>query len=119
MKKLILSGILIVFLVLFSTVAAFAASGEYEYEILEDGSARITKYRGDAVKLVIPSEFDGVPVTQIGVEAFCECNSIKNVEIPNCVTSIGGAAFNKCESLESVSFSDGVKYIGRYAFQEG
>ena len=41
-------------------------SGDYEYRILEDGTAEITKYNGSAEILDILSVIDGYTVTGIG-----------------------------------------------------
>ena len=38
-------------------------SGEWEYVLLEDGTAEIAKYKGYAEKLIIPVEIDGHVVT--------------------------------------------------------
>ena len=45
-------------------------SGDFEYELLDNGTAEITKYTGSATKLAIPSEIDGKKVTSIGDSAF-------------------------------------------------
>ncbi len=39
-------------------------SGDYEYALLEDGTAEITDYTGRDAELIIPSELDGHPVTR-------------------------------------------------------
>ena len=67
--------ILIVFLILVCFLAAGAnfsaladtarTSGDYKYIILEDSTAEITKYRGEATALEIPSTIDGYKVTSI------------------------------------------------------
>jgi len=57
-------------------------------------------------------------VTSIGVTAFFECNSLTSIEIPDSVTSIGGAAFCCCYSLTSIVIPDGVTSIGDSAFFE-
>ncbi|MBQ8293018.1 MAG: leucine-rich repeat domain-containing protein [Bacilli bacterium] len=66
--------------------------------------------------LVIPSEYEGLPVTLIGVDAFKRCNFIKSVVIPGSVNTIGGSAFSMCEALEEVTISKGVITIGEGAF---
>lgn len=41
------------------------SSGEYSYRILEDGSASIVYYKGNASHLTFPTEIDGIKVTDI------------------------------------------------------
>ena len=44
--------------------------GDYEYEVLSDGTIKILKYKGAGSILEIPSQIDGKQVTNIGQEAF-------------------------------------------------
>ena len=50
-------------------------------------------------KCIIPNS-----VTNIGINAFYGCNSLKEITIPNSVISIGNYIFSFCESLEKVVF---------------
>ena len=55
----------------------------YEFKYKEqDGKITITNYTGDGGKVVIPSEIDGKPVTEIGNGAFYGCTSLTSVVIP-------------------------------------
>ena len=53
---------------------------------------------------------------KICANAFCGCESLQSVTIPNSVTSIGYEAFSGCESLQSVTIPNSVTKIGDYAF---
>ena len=69
-----------------------------------------------AVKVVIPAEIEGLPVTSIGDEAFSECSDLESVTIPDGVTSIGDDAFFYCENLRSITIPESVTSIGNDAF---
>ncbi|MCI7769973.1 MAG: leucine-rich repeat domain-containing protein [Christensenellaceae bacterium] len=68
------------------------------------------------VDLIIPSSYNGFPVTGIDSWAFFNCDSLTSVAIPESVTSIGQQAFYGCRSLTSVTIGNGVTLIGDYAF---
>jgi hypothetical protein len=79
-----------------------ATEGDYEYTILDDGTAEISKYVGAGGDVVIPSTLGGVSVTSIGDYAFNN-DEITSVIIPNSVTIIGEWVFVNCESLTSIN----------------
>ena len=81
----------------------------------EDGIT-ITDCDQSAVKITIPREIDGKPVTSIGDSAFCNCRSLTFINIPGSVTSIGEGAFDGCESLTEITIPESVTSIGSTAF---
>ena len=89
---------------------------DYEYNLLEDGTAEITKYTGNEEVLVVPDELDGYRVTVIGDNAFYSCQTLTGVIIPDSVASIGIAAFCSCENLTWITLPDSVISIGSGAF---
>jgi hypothetical protein len=76
----------------------------------------IKKYSGNALEVDIPAYIDGIPVTEIGANAFANNTKITSVHIPNSVKVIGIGAFQNCPSLTSVSIPSSVTEIGYYAF---
>lgn len=112
-----------------SAVSEVRIDGDYEYEILKDGTVSITKYKGMNEHVDIPDKLAGKKVTAIEgkkVGAYNEflyesCfkynKKIKSVSIPDSVTKIGTAAFWQCPNLISVTIPDSVKEIGSYAFR--
>ena len=98
-------------------LSAYAAtSGDYTYEVLDDGTVEITGYTGTASSISIPGTIGGKKVTSIGEGAFWACESLASVTIPNSVTSIGKDAFVNCTSLTSVTLPNSVTSIGDEAF---
>lgn len=56
------------------------------------------------------------PLTKVGEMAFCECETLESIVLPNSVDAIGGWAFFGCVYLEDVTMSNRVKSIGDAAF---
>ena len=75
----------------------------------------MTDCKGTDTDIVIPSHHQGLPVVEIGDEAFSSA-SITSVIMPDSVTRIGTQAFNSCSKLASVTFSKNLATIGDYAF---
>ena len=65
----------------------------------------VTDYTGDAERVVIPSQYYGIAVTEIGASAFANCSSLTTVVITDNVISICENAFSGCESLVSVNYT--------------
>lgn len=62
-------------------------------------SCYVKDYKGE---IVIPATYNGLPVTDIGYEAFKDCVNITSITIPETVDSILLDAFAGCESLEKI-----------------
>ena len=77
--------------------------------IIENGV--LTKYNGDGREVTIPCG-----VSEIGENAFKDCNTLTRVVIPNGVTKIGINAFFGCSVLEEAVIPNSVKDIERGAF---
>lgn len=90
-------------------------SGDYYYELLEDGTAEIWGYWGSEADLVIPAELDGHAVTSIGDYALSGCE-MASVEIPDSITNIGPGAFAFCSNLTSIAVGEDNE---NYTVQDG
>ncbi len=117
-----------IILALATVICLFAACGKkqekltvdnFEYVVEEDGTAKITKYLGEAEvdKLEVPAAFGEATVTAIADSAFEESAAIKNVYLPINIVSIGKRAFanSKINQLHMESCND-FKEIGDEAF---
>ena len=85
------------------------------YEIRDD-YAVVTACDTNATSVVVLTEVEGKPVTEIGDCTFYGCESLESIAIPNSVTQIGYGTFVSCESLKGISIPDSVNKIGEYAF---
>jgi len=64
----------------------------------------------------IPSDINGIPVTNIGANSFEYRLDITNVIIPSGVTGIGDNAFTNCYNLSSVTMPNTLNIIGGGTF---
>ena len=81
---------------------------------VKDGE--LTGYHGDKEEVVIPSEYEGQTITEIGKEAFLSLVTLKSVTLPETLTTIGYCAFYNCVSLESIVIPNKVTTIDTGAF---
>ncbi len=90
---------------------------EYKFDFGIDGY--FIKGLGTATDndIVIPSEYEGKPVTKIEDRAFENCNSLTSIKIPDGVTEIGRNAFAGCSSLTSITIPNGVTDIEEETFK--
>lgn len=65
----------------------------------------------------IDSEYDGVPVTEIGISAFDGIAGITGVVVPESVTKVGDLAFANCVALETVEFKGSECVLGTSVFR--
>lgn len=86
-------------------------SGKEEYQVVGIGTAA-------ELDIVIPSKYNGFPVTKIADSAFKGEKNIESVKIFGNIESVGDWAFANCNSLEKVSFLGETKIIGDGCFSE-
>lgn len=87
-------------------------SSDYESYVVD----RYYEYEGQDTDVVVPSEYNGLPVTAIGDSAFARCKKLTSVTIPDSVTSIGSYAFYGCHWLTSITIPKNVVSIGTLVF---
>ncbi len=97
--------------------AATATEGDYEYTVLKDDSAVVSKYNGTETEVSIPGTLGGKSVSSIGESAFEHNRAIEKVKLPATVTSIQYLAFYDCINLKNVELSgNNLKTIEDRAF---
>lgn len=99
-RKLI--SLIIVVTILFTIAVGMEFSAmaqicdDYEYVVLEDGTAEITKYNGNESDLTIPNMLNDYAVTHIGEKAFYQNKDISHLTISQNIAIIGNSAFAEC-----------------------
>lgn len=91
-----------------------------EYSLNSDGKGYSVNGIGKATDtvIVIPAEYNGLPVTEIRNNAFSYDETITSVVIPEGVSTIGSGAFRGCSALESIVIAKSVTSIGSSAFRD-
>ena len=95
------------------------------YKLALDGNSyEVTNYVGTTGDIVIPDEYEGLPVTAIAANAFDVVTKaqlkgvITSVKIADSVTEIRTNAFTQCEALASVTLGKNVKKMGGWIFKD-
>ncbi len=70
----------------------------------------------EGTEVVIPAEYDSLPVTAIANNAFEDKSEITSITVPESITSVGDECFRGCTGLTSLSLPSSVTYIGESAF---
>ncbi len=94
-----------------------------EYSIHDSGEAILENCYDDEIERIVIPEFvekDGRKyiVTEIGYEAFCACDKLQHVVLPNSVKKIGDEVFWYCKNLRFVKLSNNLEEIGIEAFKD-
>lgn len=76
-----------------------------------------TRHKNVGTHVEIAEELYGLPVTEVGVKAFSENNTIQTVIIPNSVNKVSMYAFANCSNLSSITIGEGVATFSQGAFQ--
>ncbi|MBQ7309599.1 MAG: leucine-rich repeat protein [Clostridia bacterium] len=90
------------------------------YRISDDGTYYILSGIGtySGAYIVIPDEYEGLPVKAIGAAAFWEQAYIGGVKMNDAITVIEPYAFHACRNLKMIDFSDSLQVIGSHAFKD-
>ncbi len=97
------------------------ATASLVYELDEETNTYTVIDVGEETNIVIPSVYEGLPVTRIqgqyGTGAFAR-KDIVSVTIPDSIVEIGNNSFNNCSDLVEVNIgeSSNLDTIGRNAF---
>lgn len=90
-----------------------------EYSLNSDGKGYSVNGIGTAkgTVIVIPAEYNDLPVTEIRNNAFQYNETVTSVVISEGVSTVGSGAFRGCSALESIVIAKSVTSIGSSAFR--
>lgn len=94
----------------------FLTSGDYQYAEIEGGAAIIYCFSEDSV-INVPSELDGIKITEIYPAAFSEIKA-EEINISEGITTIKKMAFMSCPNLKSVTLPQSVTLIEDNVFDD-
>jgi hypothetical protein len=101
----------------------------------------IATYKGSVLQVQVPATIQGMPVREIGKEAFsrgndeitsvvipegvtiirerafASCRKLTSVTLPNTLTRIEENAFSRCVALATINLPDSITYVGKEAFK--
>lgn len=86
-----------------------------QYHYQDECYLGIVKYYNDEENVIIPSEIDGVQVTNIWYYVF-RSKSLASITVPSTVTSIGESAFAGCGNLVSIDLPDSISNLDEGVF---
>ena len=82
---------------------AFTVTGDFVFAVRDDSTGIVVvKYNGTASTLTVPNTVAGLPVVEIGAQAFEGNTKLKNVTLPATIEIIGRRAFAECKNLLEV-----------------
>ena len=82
---------------------AFTVTGDFVFAVRDDSTGIVVvKYNGTASTLTVPSTVAGLPVVEIGAQAFEGNTKLKSVTLPATIEIIRRRAFAECKNLLEV-----------------
>ena len=81
----------------------FTVTGDFVFTVRDDSTGIVVvKYNGTASTLTVPNTVAGLPVVEIGAQAFEGNTKLKSVTLPATIEIIGRRAFAECKNLLEV-----------------
>jgi hypothetical protein len=89
------------------------------YQRNMDGTEYMVKALHDdyVPKIIIPSTYNGLPVTKVERYAFYDRDSLQSVILSEGIVSIGESAFSDCDLLAQIELPQSLREVGNYAFE--
>lgn len=100
------------------TTTLVSRAPELSFVLSSDGSHYEVRGVGTFTgsEIVIPSEYNGLPVSAIAPYAFMDCSHITSITLPDSLVRIGEQAFSGCAGLTEFSLPQGVTELSVGSF---
>ena len=94
------------------------SSDYFNFTLKVDDTYEISAKNVDKIPkdVVLPSNYEGKPVTSIGDNGFSGAYKLTTIKIPDTIKTIGVCSFENCSALKSISIPESVTAIGWRAF---
>ena len=104
-KLLFMSALMIILAcICFSGCNKYSSEG-IVFESNEDNTAfSVIGYEGNKKNIIVPAEYNGLPVTALGKYAFGKCETIEKLHLPATIEHIGVYALLECPKLSYIKF---------------
>lgn len=102
-----------------TTISARWETGNFNFTLNDDNASytvSLTEEGKTAKNIVIPSNYNDLPVTTLAANFAKQNTSIETLTIPGTIKAIPEYAFYQCSNLNEVNLNDGLLSIGQYAF---
>lgn len=80
------------------------------------GKVTITGLEGNMIRLTVPEQIEGMPVTQVYKKAFFNCRCLRFLTLPDTLEKIDNWAFAHCQQLECVELPRRRMTLGKDLF---
>ena len=91
---------------------------EFEYNLNEDNSYTLVACYSELTDLILPSTYNGLPITKIGKDCFSNCSNLKTIFVSENIVEIEEGAFRGLSLLEEINFAENsnLEIIDKYVF---
>lgn len=100
-----------------AVVASYMDPGlKLDFPFLNKTYYVVKDYTGSATHVDVPAYYNGLPVREIGENAF-SYTTLVSINLPNTITTINSAAFENAKQLKTINIPEGVTRLSSSAFQ--
>ncbi|MCH5350813.1 MAG: leucine-rich repeat protein [Clostridiales bacterium] len=94
----------------------YATDDDFAFTLVNDSEYKVRIVNKNITQAKIPSEYNGLPVTEIASSGFMSCKYLTTVYLPKSVKKIGANSFYGCKELVRVYGTSKLEEIGSNAF---